>query len=618
MGYLRQNIGRRRHIRIDTVLPVAVQLVDAASDNPLTDIKQGFTRDISRNGMCLVIRNLDKETVSLFEKAGHKILLHIDLIYKKAPVRVEGKIIFFHQDRFSPPNEFVLNIVFTDIEKSDASSLVRYALVRKNRMHIAILFSVLVGIAFIFATCRVIKTEEMKRLTEDAFSKLKLEKVNVEEKYAGSYNSKIKLEKKIKIYAENLKEIQKTVEEKELAEETRGDVEERIDEIQAAKKSLERELKKVLRKKEYYEKEIANLRDKFKSDEVRITFQNGTSMIGKVLYQGRDKIKLKIQYGIIDINKEEVDKIDFVTYAEKIAEEAKVKDLKIYHFENNGVWLDITWINQNRDVQEIARLRDFLRIVEIKKIFLIVKRDVGWLQSPEKLSFAGSFIKEMNRGNTKFEFYACLKGQTEFSEEPDTDLSGESDCRGIVDIVKGLCSEYPFDGILLNLAPVPNGNENFISLIKDLKKQVPFKKVSVVSMEWGSEGDIDVWEADYYREVTSLADFIIVPCYDAYFENSDIYISWIDEQIIQISNITKCNFLIGVSTSKKTKEEHNPVIENFDNALVGIRSGLNNKGTGISKFDGIAVMGNWSTTSDEWKTFLSLWVKKPFYVKEGR
>ena len=97
-----------------------------------------------------------------------------------------------------------------------------------------------------------------------------------------------------------------------------------------------------------------------------------------------------------------------------------------------------------------------------------------------------------------------------------------------------------------------------------------------------------------------------------------MYISWIDEQIIQISNITKCNFLVGVSTSKKTKEEHNPVIENFDNALVGIRSGLNNKGAGISKFDGIAVMGNWSTTSDEWKTFLSLWVKKPFYVKEER
>ncbi|MEA3347223.1 MAG: glycosyl hydrolase family 18 protein, partial [Candidatus Auribacterota bacterium] len=418
----------------------------------------------------------------------------------------------------------------------------------------------------------------MKRLTEEAFAKLKLEKVNVEEKYAGSYNSKIKLEKKIKIYAENLKEIQNAVEEKELAEETRREVQKRIDEIQTAKKFLEQELKKVSRKKEYYEKEIANLRDKFKSDEVRITFKNGTSMIGKVLYQGRDKIKLKIQYGIIDINKEEVDKIDFVTYAEKRAEEAKVKDLKIYHFENNGVWLNITWINQHQDIKEIVKLRNFLRLLEIKNIFLVVKRDIGWSQSPAGLLFAGSFIKEMNRGNKNFEFYACLKGQTEFGEEPDTNLSRESDCRGIVDTVKGLCSEYPFDGILLDLAPVPNGNENYTSLIKELKKQVPSKKVSVVSMEWGSEGDIDVWDTDYYREVTSLADFIIVPCYDAYFENSDIYISWIDEQIIRISNITKCNFLIGVSTSKKTTEEHNPVVENFDNALVGIRSGLSNKG----------------------------------------
>ena len=59
-------LGRRRYIRIDTVLPVEFQFTDAASGEPLTDIRQGFTMDISKGGMCLVVRNLDKEIYSRF------------------------------------------------------------------------------------------------------------------------------------------------------------------------------------------------------------------------------------------------------------------------------------------------------------------------------------------------------------------------------------------------------------------------------------------------------------------------------------------------------------------------------------------------------------------------
>ncbi|MCK9554726.1 PilZ domain-containing protein [bacterium] len=609
-------LGRRRYIRIDTVLPVEFQFTDAASGEPLTDIRQGFTMDISKGGMCLVVRNLDKETVNLFEKTNCKILLHLDLIYRKTPIRVEGKIVASKQEKFSVPNEYVLHIAFTDIAQPDAAALVRYAMVRKHRMPIVIISLVIVGIALAFALWRGGRMDLLRRQAEEAYVTLKTEKTMIENKFNKSLSEKNNLESKIKEFTDKIGKMEKSIEDRELAEDSKNVIESQIEEVKVAKETMERELRKVLRKKEFYEKELNVLRDKFKSDDVKVTFKNSTTMVGKILSQSKDKIRLQIQYGVIDINKSEVDNYEFLTYEEKIAEEAKSGKLKAYTFNDNAVWVDLSWVDQSRDIGDIERLGGIFKKLGVKNIFVKVRRDVDWLWSPEKLTYVGSFIGEMKKVSGEFEFFAWVEARTEFNEEPNTDISEESDFSNIVNTAKSLCSEYAFDGVLLNLFPVPNGNENFVSLIKEIREKLPDKKTGVVTMELGSEGDIDVWDSEYYKEVSALSDFAVLPCYNAYFENTDIYIAWIEEQISAVSNISRCPVFIGVSTVKDSTDEHNAAVENMGNALVGIDTAIHNQDTDISKIKGVAVMSNWASTTEDWKSFSSLWAKKTFFLRE--
>ncbi|MDD5644574.1 MAG: PilZ domain-containing protein [bacterium] len=609
-------LGRRRYIRIDTVLPVEFQFTDTVSGEPLTDIRQGFTRDVSKGGMCLIVRNLDKETVNLFEKTDCSILLHMDLIYRKTPIRIKGKIVASKQERFSTPNEYVLHISFTDIEKADAASLVKYAVIRKNRMPIAIASLVIVGLALAFALWRGSRIDLLMRQTEEAYAKLKNEKTVIEDKFGKSLSEKNSLESRIREFGEKINKMEKSIDDKKLAEDSKNAIEGQIEETKAAKETMERELKKVLRKKEFYEKELNILRDKFKSGDVKVTFKNNTSMVGKILSQNKDKIRLQIQYGVIDVNKSEVDNYEFITYEQKLAEETKPGKLRPYAFNDNAVWVDISWVDQSRDVEDIEKLGGIFKKLGIKNIFVKIRRDVDWLWSPEKLNYVGSFVNEMKKTNREFEFFAWVEARTEFNEDPNTDLSEESDFDNVVNAAKALCSDYVFDGVLLDLVPVPNGNENFIALIKEIKKRIPDKKAGAVTMEWGNEGDIDVWDSEYYREVSALADFIVLPCYNAYFENTDIYVAWIEEQVSTVSDISMSPLFIGVSTVKDSTDAHNAAVENMSNALVGINTAVHNKDTDPSKIRGVAVMSDWTSTAEDWKNFSSLWSKKSFLLKE--
>ncbi|MHB8155300.1 MAG: hypothetical protein ACYDFR_04520, partial [Candidatus Omnitrophota bacterium] len=69
----------RKYLRLDTVFPVQFRLEEPEGEVFLSAWLQGFTNNISQDGICLAINNLDPELFELLRKKNVKLSLEIDI-----------------------------------------------------------------------------------------------------------------------------------------------------------------------------------------------------------------------------------------------------------------------------------------------------------------------------------------------------------------------------------------------------------------------------------------------------------------------------------------------------------------------------------------------------------
>ena len=55
-----EHVERRKYIRLNVVFPVEFQFLDPETGGSISDIKQGFTRDIGKGGICLEVNNVEE------------------------------------------------------------------------------------------------------------------------------------------------------------------------------------------------------------------------------------------------------------------------------------------------------------------------------------------------------------------------------------------------------------------------------------------------------------------------------------------------------------------------------------------------------------------------------
>ena len=74
-------IERRRYIRLDVVFPVEFQFLDQETGGSISDIKQGFTRDVGKGGICLEVNNIEEGFEQILRKKDARldIRMHIPL-----------------------------------------------------------------------------------------------------------------------------------------------------------------------------------------------------------------------------------------------------------------------------------------------------------------------------------------------------------------------------------------------------------------------------------------------------------------------------------------------------------------------------------------------------------
>lgn len=121
---------KRRYIRISSVLPVEFSLTDDHC-RILPPYLQGFTNNISKGGICLVVNDLSGDAAGRLH-VGTPLVLQIDLPFKRQAVSLTGRITWKETDELPRFRRLRLGIEFIQTGKYETRLIFNYAVVKKS------------------------------------------------------------------------------------------------------------------------------------------------------------------------------------------------------------------------------------------------------------------------------------------------------------------------------------------------------------------------------------------------------------------------------------------------------------------------------------------------------
>jgi hypothetical protein len=172
-----------------------------------------------------------------------------------------------------------------------------------------------------------------------------------------------------------------------------------------------------------------------------------------------------------------------------------------------------------------------------------------------------------------------------------------------------------FDGVQWDYEICPDGDQDFLALLKETRDALPDKKLLSVAAPIRLPLPQYGWSDAYFAKVAAECDQIAVMCYDTGFYLPRSYVWLVGQQALYIPQAASranpdCRILLGVPTYGPGLLSHNPRAENIALALRGVREGLADPKANRDSFAGVALFADYTTEPEEWKTYQTLWLKR--------
>ncbi len=283
---------------------------------------------------------------------------------------------------------------------------------------------------------------------------------------------------------------------------------------------------------------------------------------------------------------------------------------------HNAVWLGHEWVDENKSLKEIQELVDRLKAGDIDTVFVHTGPilEDGTID-PETYKYAINFIDRVKKIEPNINYQAWL-GQLRGK----IDLGDENVRKNITKQCLILSDFIGFDGIHFDIEPVWDEDSEFIQLLKESREVLGQEKlISVALAEFIPKSFIWFTEKIHtfenvnsevnYENVAQYADQVVVMVYDTGINQEWFYRWLVKEQTIRVTNLLNKEVFIGIPAYEEIKEGFNPEVENIENGIRGIVSGLNNIRSDEEVFAGVAIYPYWEIEEDEWKIYENLWLK---------
>ncbi|MFN8531832.1 MAG: glycosyl hydrolase family 18 protein [Anaerolineae bacterium] len=293
----------------------------------------------------------------------------------------------------------------------------------------------------------------------------------------------------------------------------------------------------------------------------------------------------------------------------------------------NALFIGTEWTYEDQTEESVYALAERLKQNQIG----IVYAWVSWLQADNTWRGQDNFekVREFVR-LFKLQYpEADLYGWVSFPVEPNGTyrMNDAVVQQTVADFSKHVIEEFGFDGVFLNAEPVWNGDENFLSLLRTVRRTVGDNVLisAAVPPDWSPIGTGipvpalivpgTVWESDYKQNVALLVDQLVVMGYNSGLTTATDYTQWMAYQVATYAETIDAlsagtQVLIGIPTYDAEPPGHDPQVENVITAIEGVKQGLQEAGDAKSTVRGVALYAGWETDEQEWTDFMDTWVRR--------
>lgn len=254
-----ENIERRRYIRLNVVFPVEFQFLDPETGGSISEIKQGFTRDVGKGGICLEVNNVEEGFEKILEKKKAKLDLRLHIPLPHRETKAIGDVAWHKKIKSGYPNKYIIGLSFSQIDPKDRSRIYFHArrVSLTPRIVSVLMLSLLVGLVYFYSLDFKLRRENkhlVQELVQLSSKKSKLEKaiLDYDSEHSEIEEKLLENQKSIEEYESNIADLKKMS--AELREKNKL-----LDRFQKDSKETKARLKELLSKKQKLSRRVASL-----------------------------------------------------------------------------------------------------------------------------------------------------------------------------------------------------------------------------------------------------------------------------------------------------------------------------------------------------------------------
>jgi len=117
---------RRKYVRLNKIFPVELKILDLHK-KPISDLLQGFTRDVSFEGVCVEINNFPDGYVELLQKKKAQVALFLNIPFKKDSIKAVGRLAWSKKTATPYPRSYLLGLAYDVIDREEQKRIMHYA-----------------------------------------------------------------------------------------------------------------------------------------------------------------------------------------------------------------------------------------------------------------------------------------------------------------------------------------------------------------------------------------------------------------------------------------------------------------------------------------------------------
>ncbi|MGJ3239492.1 MAG: hypothetical protein ACFE0Q_12350 [Anaerolineae bacterium] len=265
----------------------------------------------------------------------------------------------------------------------------------------------------------------------------------------------------------------------------------------------------------------------------------------------------------------------------------------------NAIWLNKGWTYESHSTDALIALTEDLREHDIGSIYLYtssLRSDGTWsglLEGNNRFSEVetqlGELVTELRTVYPDVRLFAWIEVNT---QSPDYRLDRPQVQNTVANFSERMVNQLGFDGVLLDVKPIFEETDDYIQLLRTVKRQIGIETDLIVAVPpdltpTGTDLNLPniiapgtAWSSEYKQRVALLANQIVITAYNSYQSNPVDYIEWVQYQVdsyIEVLSALDSNTLVLVSVPNydASTQAHDPAIESLEAGLDGVARASN-------------------------------------------